>query len=219
MPDRFRLRTLVCTTASAAGAGNSAPPDRFLSWGHTVADFWYYSHDHAKIGPCSGRRMKELAAAGGILPTDVVWKQGVEKGVAASKVKYLFAPPPAVAPSAAIVEVPEVLPPTEAPVPAPPPVAVELKPEPVAEQIPEPAAPPASGWHGETRKGRATAGRGAVLVGQDGVTVKFRKKCTTCGHLDSSWNTIPIRNGVMRAGFYCTKCRKHRDVEVHGSLH
>jgi len=96
-----------------------------------VADFWYYSHDTKKIGPCSGRQMRDLADSGGILLTDTVWKEGIVKGVAASK---------------------------------------------------------------------------------------FRKKCTTCGHADNSWNTLPIRNGVMRAGFYCIKCRKHRDVEVHGSL-
>jgi len=192
-----------------------------------VADSWYYSHDRKKIGPCSGRRMKELAASGGILPTDVVWKEGVEKGVAASKVKNLFAPPPAVAPVGEVPALPLL---TEIPVSAPEPPGVDVKVEPAAQTpTPEPAVPeaepkppaaePPSGWNSGARKGLASAGRGALLVGQDGVNVKYRKKCTTCGHTDSSWNTMPIRNGVMRVGFYCPKCRKHRDVEVHGSLH
>jgi hypothetical protein len=49
---------------------------------------------------------------------------------------------------------------------------------------------------------RATAGPGAVIVVQDGVNVKYRKKCTTCGNADASWNTMPIRNGLMRAAFF-----------------
>jgi hypothetical protein len=154
--------------------------------------------------------MKELAACGSILPTDTVWKEGVERGVAASKVKHLFAPVPVSVPTA---EAPAVQP------EAPPPV---VQPEPTEAKADVPLAPPvpaaAATWQVPARKGRATAGRGAVLVGQDGVTVKFRKKCTTCGHLDASWTTAPIRNGIMRAGFYCIKCRKHRDIEVHGSL-
>jgi hypothetical protein len=192
---------------------------------HAVADRWYYSHDLKKIGPCSGQRMRELAASGGIVPTDVVWKEGVEKGVTASKVKNLFAPQPAVLIAAPVAEVPEPLQSIEALAPAPEPAEQTPTPEPVAPEtapklaVAEPPAA-ASVWHsGESRKGRATAGRGAVIVAQDGVNVKYRKKCTTCGHADSSWNTMPIRNGVMRVGFYCIKCRKHRDVEVHGSLH
>ena len=68
----------------------------------------------------------------------------------------------------------------------------------------------------EVKKGRAVAGKGALLVGQDGKTVKFRMKCTVCGHEDSSWKTIPIPHGTARAGFFCRKCRKRRDAEVHG---
>jgi hypothetical protein len=198
-----------------------------------VADLWYYSHDKQKIGPCSARRMKELAADGSILPTDVVWKEGVEKGVAANKVKHLFQPAapaqqrpeddpvvPAVAPVGWVEAppspvVPEPVPPEEAAV-----TEAELPAPPLAPAEPPPVAPDASAsnWQQPARKGRATAGRGAVLVGQDGVTVKFRKKCTTCGHVDSSWQTMPIRNGTMRSSFYCPKCRKSRDVEVNGSL-
>jgi len=176
-----------------------------------MADLWYYSHDQEKFGPCSGRRMKELAAEGGILPTDTVWKEGVERGVSASKVKNLFLPPPALdeAPAAGEPAAKDVRPPVVEPRSA--------EPAPAA-PVPAPVEARTSAWHQPARKGRATAGRGVVLVSQDGVSVKYRKKCTTCGHLDSSWTTMPIRNGVMRGGFFCPKCRKHREVEVHGHL-
>jgi hypothetical protein len=71
----------------------------------------------------------------------------------------------------------------------------------------------------QARKGRATAGRGAIVVAQDGINVKYRKKCTVCGHEDSAWHTMPIRNGPTRVPFYCPKCRKSRDVEIMGHLH
>ncbi len=54
---------------------------------------WYYAHGDDKLGPFSGDRLKELAAAGAILPTDTVWRDGTATGVAANLVKNLFAPP------------------------------------------------------------------------------------------------------------------------------
>jgi hypothetical protein len=66
------------------------------------------------------------------------------------------------------------------------------------------------------RKARATAGRGVVIVGQDGTSVKYRKKCTACGFEDSSWRTMPIARGTTRLSFFCPKCRKKRDGEIHG---
>jgi hypothetical protein len=61
-------------------------------------------------------------------------------------------------------------------------------------------------------------GKGALIVGQDGTTVKFRKKCTTCGYEDGTRNLLKITNGVTRVGFYCPKCHKRREVEVQGIL-
>ena len=54
---------------------------------------WYYAHGDNKLGPFSGDRLKELAAAGEILPTDIIWREGTAMGVAANLVKNLFAPP------------------------------------------------------------------------------------------------------------------------------
>ena len=59
---------------------------------------------------------------------------------------------------------------------------------------------------------------GAVIVGKDGTNVKFRMKCTACGHEDSSWKTMRITRGTTRSSFYCPKCRKRRDAEIHGTL-
>jgi GYF domain 2 len=66
------------------------------------------------------------------------------------------------------------------------------------------------------KTGRAVAGKGVVIIGQDGTTVKYRLKCTTCGQEDASWKSIPIPRGMARAGFFCPKCRKRRDGEIHG---
>jgi hypothetical protein len=59
-----------------------------------MADLWYYGHDDNKLGPCSGRQLKELAASGQILPTHTIWQEGREQGVSAARVKNLFPPRP-----------------------------------------------------------------------------------------------------------------------------
>jgi hypothetical protein len=180
-----------------------------------MAARWFYGRDEARRGPFSAAEMKALASSGGVLPDDTVWQEGVERGVPARKVKNLFP----LAAAAALAAAEELTAPPAAPEAAP-------HAEGAAARVPEappapaaPAAPPSGGWQqGPARTGRASAGRGAVIVGQDGVNVKVRKKCTACGHLDSSWATVPIRAGTTRLTFYCPKCRKARDVEVVGSL-
>ena len=192
-----------------------------------MADRWYFGQGEAKHGPFTGQELKDKATRGEIVPTDTVWKEGVAKGALASRVQHLFQAvqvvalvEPPVAPVAEATPLPshEVgLVPLEGvdPSPAPrndtPPTPVE----PPAEKAPQ-AAPPAAKNH--VRTGRATAGKGAIIMSQDGVNVKFRKKCTVCSNEDASWTTVPIRSGTMRSPFYCRKCRKSREVEVHGSL-
>ncbi len=57
-------------------------------------------------------------------------------------------------------------------------------PDPVAG--PESADPAAdTGGTLPKKRGRAVAGKGAAIISQDGTTVKFRMKCTTCGHDDA----------------------------------
>lgn len=68
------------------------------------------------------------------------------------------------------------------------------------------------------RKARASAGPGASIVGQDGKTVRFVMKCTVCGKEDRSSHTRTIVRGTMRAGFYCSKCKKRRTAELTGHV-
>jgi hypothetical protein len=197
-----------------------------------MADRWYYAHGEDRKGPFSGQQMKDLASRGEILPTDTVWKEGVAQGALAGKVKNLFQPAhpppagaaPAPAPAAALAEA------------LPPPVQPDSSVLAAETKAGRAEAPPAGGAEtaseGATaaarrpaaeqpraKKGRAVAGKGAILQGQDGVNVRFRKKCTECGHEESALTTMPIRQGIMRSPFYCRKCRKSRDVEIQGYLH
>jgi ribosomal protein L44E len=179
-----------------------------------VIDQWYYWHELEILGPFSGKQLVDLAASGDILPDDIVWKDGVEGGIAANKVQHLFAAPPAVplalvtteasgtAPVAVSAEVAKVADATAAPVAAP---------------VEEPAKPTWDRGRASTGgKARAVAGKGAIIVGQDGKTVKFRMKCTVCNHEDSSWQSMLIARGTTRKMFYCPKCRKKCSVEVNG---
>jgi GYF domain 2 len=206
-----------------------------------MADRWFFTHDRIKKGPYSGQELRDIADAGHILPLDTIWKEGVEKGMTARKVKNLF-PDPLPNTSAVSVAVPpppqtpSTLSPVEekrsdeaiperAPVAAGPapeldldPDNVQLQPEwtPPGETPPPAPALPTKPKH--VRKGRAVAGAGAVLCGQDGVNVKFKKKCIVCSYEDSTWNTMKITNGTMKSTYFCPKCRKIRAVEMRGSV-
>jgi ribosomal protein L33 len=187
-----------------------------------MAARWYYARDKSRMGPFSAAEMQAMASSGAVLPEDTVWREGVERGVPARKVKNLFTapsgagpagglPPPAAAAAPAVASTPAASPrPEEAAGQVPPSSAIPAVPGARTEEGGRPAAP--------ARTGRATAGKGAVIIGQDGVNVKVRKKCTECGHLDSSWVTMPIRTGTTKLTFYCRKCRKARHVEVVGHL-
>lgn len=165
---------------------------------------WYYAHDKEKLGPYTSTELKELAAAGAILPVDTVWQEGNENGVPASRVRYLFACPPAdVLPAAAPVE------------PTPAPAIASINPSPAAAVENHPTSPAlAKAPPKVPSRGRAVAQKGADLVGQDGVQARYRKKCITCGHKDSSTHMISITNKVFKANFFCPKCRKRREVVI-----
>jgi GYF domain 2 len=202
-----------------------------------MADRWYYAHDEIRLGPFTGRQLRDLADAGQILQTDTIWKDDITRGVSAYKVKYLFVAadyealpksaivPPVVlvSPAAQLADTPSLANLTSVILSEPPLVAPETRPPVIPENsqlvseenIPVPVSRPIPPPP-HVRKRRAAAGRGATIVSQDGTTVKYRKKCTVCGHEDSSWGTMPIPNGMSRTGFYCPKCRKRREVEIQG---
>lgn len=187
-----------------------------------MVDQWYYWHGAEIYGPFSGKHLVGLAVDGQLLPDDIVWKEGVERGVPARTVRHLF--PPALPGGATdtIDSVPE-SPPTAAAAVAETAksggesdLAAPAAVTPSASSVPTSALGQGSSYYPPVGKARAVAGKGAVIVGQDGTTVKFRMKCTTCGHEDNSWRAIPITRGTTRSSFYCPKCRKRRDCEVHG---
>ena len=165
-----------------------------------MLDQWYYWGGSDVLGPFSGTQLAQLATDGKVVPTDIVWREGVERGVQAHTVKNLFSPVAAVATPA--VEAPTL------------PDAVE-----VPQEVQKPAAGQWWGAAGQPAgRARAVAGKGTTIVGQDGTTVKFRMKCTTCGQEDRSWKSMPITRGTTRASFYCPKCRRQQHVEIMGYL-
>ncbi len=60
-----------------------------------MVDRWYYGQDNRKLGPFSAQELRALADEGRIQAMDTIWKEGVEQGVMAHRVKNLFEPPPA----------------------------------------------------------------------------------------------------------------------------
>jgi GYF domain 2 len=60
-----------------------------------MADRWYYAHGARRLGPFTARELSDQAAAGKLLPADTVWKDAMEKGVLAERVKNLFPQAPA----------------------------------------------------------------------------------------------------------------------------
>jgi len=52
---------------------------------------WYYTRNKEPCGPVNSTQLKELAAQGELLPTDLVWKDGMVEWVSAATLKSLFA--------------------------------------------------------------------------------------------------------------------------------
>jgi GYF domain 2 len=62
-----------------------------------MADQWYYGPGATRLGPFTAQELKDLAAAGKIQSTDTIWKEGLEQGVPATRVRNLFPQPQPVA--------------------------------------------------------------------------------------------------------------------------
>lgn len=184
---------------------------------------YFFAHEAEEFGPFSAARMRELAVAGEILPTDVVWQEGTERRVLAADVKNLFSRLSSMAAPASGVAAEDkgtpggtaladsVIVDTAENQAAPPPAEeapktryVSEKKTPLSEVI--------------VRKRRVTSIKGAVLINQDGVSLNFRKKCEVCGYEDLSKSSAKIPVGSTRVNFFCRECRKMRRVEIHGSI-
>ena len=67
-----------------------------------MANEWYYSHDGERHGPVPVEQIKEMAAAGRLRPTDLVWQTGMVEWTEAGKVPGLLPPlnsPPPIPPA------------------------------------------------------------------------------------------------------------------------
>lgn len=53
---------------------------------------WYYSSNGQQMGPVSYEQLKQRAQSGSLLPSDLVWKEGLPDWVAAVKVEGLLPP-------------------------------------------------------------------------------------------------------------------------------
>ena len=58
-----------------------------------MADQWYYTHSGQQAGPVSSQQLRQAAVAGQLLPSDLIWKQGMAAWALAGKVKGLFPSP------------------------------------------------------------------------------------------------------------------------------
>ncbi|HTN77347.1 MAG TPA: GYF domain-containing protein [Pirellulaceae bacterium] len=83
---------------------------------------WFYAQHDEQKGPVTPAQLKALAQNGELLPTDLVWKEGLGDWTAASTVKGLFAgvAPPPPAPVEQPPEPPPVTPAVQAPAPIAP---------------------------------------------------------------------------------------------------
>lgn len=103
-----------------------------------MAQDWFYTRDgKSKQGPVSASELRTLAKSGQLLPTDMVWREGLTKWIPASKVKDLFSAPPAIT--------------TAPPLPAPTAVLVQQQPKidtvQTVESIPPQATSAKTKWY------------------------------------------------------------------------
>jgi len=197
---------------------------------------WYFASAKQTFGPFSAAQLQEFAVSGRLQRQDTVWKEGMETGVLATKVKHLFAvasvsAAPAVG-SAAAVPDPAIRNEPESPpiVPAAPITPTDEGPEKTPEApkgdrhtLSEEAADRRAESSGGLRpqpevakKRRVIGVKGGVLSSQDGEVVKYRKVCLKCKYADTSMTTMRIRSGTTRVNFFCPKCRKSQQCEIQG---
>ncbi len=207
-----------------------------------TVDF-YVGRNNKRFGPYSAAQLRELATSARLRPTDTLWKEGMESPVLLSKVKNLFpsltitndsAPKVASSSLTTVSEMQSVNSSGEGLSEASPvlsaageipsdPGMVPLSSSPWTDltETDEPAQAVASEKPAvkEPEKvvtRRAVGIRGAIILGQDGHSVHFRKKCTQCSHEDTCRSTMLIGNGLTRTHFFCPKCRKSREVQIQG---
>ena len=163
---------------------------------------YFFAHGETKHGPYTADQMRDLATAGTIQRTDLVWQEGMKQRFQAAQVQFLFEDPADGDESAEAPAEPVAA--AEAP---------ETPPEPIGERMFEkPVRPPE-----KDRPKRVVSIKGGILCSQDGKHVQFRKKCTVCGYEEQGRTTLLIRAVTMKIPFFCRKCRKGRVTEMLGT--
>ena len=76
-----------------------------------MADNWHYGRKGHQFGPVTDAQLRQLAASGQLLQTDLVWKKGMPQWVKAGQIKGLF--PPTRTPVQKHDKTPQVPPPKE----------------------------------------------------------------------------------------------------------
>jgi len=71
-----------------------------------MADQWYYTRQGQRFGPLSTEQMRQLAQAGQLQQTDLVWTEGITEWTPAGRVPQLFAAAPAAGGAAGAPAVP-----------------------------------------------------------------------------------------------------------------
>src|SRR5260370_14353431 len=189
-----------------------------------MADQWSFAWGQNKFGPFTSQEMRALAASGRLQPDDTVWKEGVEEGVAAARIKNLFVgrdasltPAPQPAEHGPTSPAPDENLPGEESLPSDADFIVAEQPtdDPAQENDSDnssetlaPAKAPPPPAKEKERKGIVMGATAAIVLGQDGRTVQIRKKCRKCGHEDTTRTPLPIRNGPCRCIFFCPHSHK-----------
>lgn len=60
-----------------------------------MAEQWYYTRNKQQVGPVSMEQVRQLALAGQLQPTDLVWKDGMAQWTPANQIAGLFGQPQA----------------------------------------------------------------------------------------------------------------------------
>jgi GYF domain 2 len=174
----------------------------FLRKARAMTGQYFFAHGETKHGPYTADQMRDLATAGKIQRTDLVWQEGMKLRFQAALVEFLFED------SAAATETDDSVKSQGEPA-----AATEAPPEPTADRVFEKAVRPQE----KDRPKRVVSIKGGVLCTQDGKHVQFRKKCTVCGYEEQGRTTLLIRAVTMKIPFFCRKCRKGRVTEMLGT--
>lgn len=68
----------------------------------------------------------------------------------------------------------------------------------------------------KTMKYTHIAVQGCVIISSDSKTgaVSYKKKCESCGNVDSVGNSTYLTGGTMNTSYYCPKCKKTQSVKI-----